>query len=64
MDKKKENRGSLISSIGVLFTIIGMTLLVMKSSALLYLSCTIIGVILAASGVVVMLKAGQLKKEK
>ena len=41
-----------------------MTLLVMKSSAILYLSCTIIGVILAASGVVVMLKAGQLKKEK
>ncbi|TVZ56232.1 hypothetical protein OD91_1512 [Lutibacter sp. Hel_I_33_5] len=64
MDKKKENRGSLISSIGGLFTIIGMTLLAMKSSVILYLSCTIIGVILAAYGVFVMLKAGQLKKEK
>ena len=56
MDKKKENNGSLISSIGVLFTIIGMTLLAMKSSAILYLSCTIIGLILAAYGVFLMLK--------
>ncbi|WP_339341498.1 hypothetical protein [uncultured Polaribacter sp.] len=56
MDKKKENNGSLISSIGVLFTIIGMTLLAMKTSAILYLSCTIIGLILAAYGVFLMLK--------
>jgi hypothetical protein len=56
MDKKKENSGSLISSIGGLFTIIGMTLLAMKSSAILYLSCTIIGLILAAYGVFLMLK--------
>ena len=62
MDKKKENNGSLISSIGVLFTIIGMTLLAMKSSAILYLSFTIIGAILAAYGVFIILKAGQLKK--
>ena len=56
MDKKKENNGSLISSIGVLFTIIGMTLLAMKTSAILYLSCTIIDLILAAYGVFLMLK--------
>ena len=56
MDKKKENKGSLISSIGGLFTIIGITLLAMKSSAILYLSCTIIGLILAAYGVFLMLK--------
>ena len=56
MDKKKENSGSLISSIGGLFTMIGMTLLAMKSSAILYLSCTIIGLILAAYGVFLMLK--------
>ena len=56
MDKKKENEGSLIWSIGELFTIIGMTLLAMKSSAILYLSCTIIGLILAAYGVFLMLK--------
>ena len=56
MDKKKENKGSLISSIGGFFTIIGMTLLAMKSSAILYLSCTIIGLILAAYGVFLMLK--------
>jgi hypothetical protein len=56
MNKKKENSGSLISSIGGLFTIIGMTLLAMKSSAILYLSCTIIGLILAAYGVFLMLK--------
>jgi hypothetical protein len=56
MDKKKENNGSLISSIGVLFTIIGMTLLAIKTSAILYLSCTIIGLILAAYGVFLMLK--------
>jgi hypothetical protein len=56
MDKKKENNGSLISSIGVLFTIIGMTLLAMKTSAILYLSCTIIGLILSAYGVFLMLK--------
>jgi hypothetical protein len=62
MDKKKENKGSLISSIGGFFTIIGMTLLVIKSSAILYLSFTIIGVILAAYGVFIILKAGQLKK--
>ena len=62
MNKKKENNGSLISSIGVLFTIIGMTLLAIKSSAILYLSFTIVGVILAAYGVLVILKAGQLKK--
>jgi hypothetical protein len=62
MDKKKENKGSLISSIGGFFTIIGMTLLAMKSSAILYLSFTIIGVILAAYGVFIILKAGQLKK--
>tara|TARA_B110001450_G_C17630223_1_gene484881 strand:+ start:593 stop:781 length:189 start_codon:yes stop_codon:yes gene_type:complete len=62
MIKKKENKGSLISSIGVFFTIIGMTLLAIKSSAILYLSFTIVGVILAAYGVLVILKAGQLKK--
>jgi hypothetical protein len=62
MDKKKENKGSLISSIGGLFTIIGMTFLAMKTSVILYLSCTIIGVILAAYGVFIMLKAGQLEK--
>jgi hypothetical protein len=56
MNKKKENRGSLMSSIGGLFTIIGMTLLAMKSPAILYLSCTIIGLILAAYGVFLMLK--------
>ena len=56
MAKKKENNGSLFSSIGGLFTIIGMTLLAMKSSAILYLSCTIIGLILAAYGVFLMLK--------
>ena len=56
MNKKKENNGSLISSIGGLFTIIGMTLLAMKTSAILYLSCTIIGLILAAYGVFLMLK--------
>jgi len=56
MDKKKENNGSLISSIGGLFTIIGMTLLAMKSSAILYLFCVIIGLILAAYGVFLMLK--------
>lgn len=64
MDKKKENKGSLISSIGGLFTIIGMTLLAIKSSATLYISFATIGVILAAYGVFVILKAGQLKKEK
>jgi hypothetical protein len=56
MDKKKANKGSLISSIGGFFTIIGMTLLAMKTSAILYLSCTIIGLILAAYGVFLMLK--------
>ncbi|QCX39557.1 hypothetical protein FF125_14320 [Aureibaculum algae] len=60
MDKKKENKGSLISSIGGLFTIIGMTLLTLKSSAIFYLSFTILGVVLAAYGVFVMLKAGQI----
>jgi len=39
-----------------------MTLLAMKTSVILYLSCTIIGVILAAYGVFLMLKAGQLEK--
>ena len=56
MAKKKENNGSLFSSIGGLFTIIGITLLAMKSSAILYLSCTIIGLILAGYGVFLMLK--------
>jgi hypothetical protein len=46
----------LISSIGGLFTIIGMTLLTIKSSAILYLSCAIIGLILATYGVFQMLK--------
>ena len=65
MDKKKENEGSLIWSIGELFTIIGMTLLAMKTSVILYLSFTIIGVILVTYRVFIMLKAGQLKnKEK
>ena len=63
MNKKKENNGSFISSIGGLFTIIGMTLLAMKSSAILYLSCAIVGVILAAYGVFVILRARQLKKD-
>jgi hypothetical protein len=57
MNKKKENKGSLISSIGGLFAIIGMTLFALKTSAILYLSCTIIGLILAAYGVFMMLKA-------
>ena len=64
MDKKKENKGSLISSIGVLFTIIGMTLLAIKSSAILYISFATIGMILTGYGVFVMIKDGQLKKEK
>ena len=46
------------------FTIIGMTLLVIKSSAILYISFTIIGVILATYGVFVILKARQLKKKR
>jgi hypothetical protein len=64
MDKKKGNNGSLISSIGGLFTIIGMTLLAMKSSAILYISFATIGMILTGYGVFVMIKDGQLKKEK
>ena len=56
MDKKKENKGSLISSIGGLFTIIGMTLLAIKSSIIIYLSFTIIGLILTGYGVFVMLR--------
>ena len=64
MDKKKENKGSLISSIGVLFTVIGMTLLAIKSSAILYISFATIGMILTGYGVFVMIKDGQLKKEK
>ena len=57
MDNKKENKESLISSIGGLFTVIGMTLFALKTSAILYLSFTIIGLILAAYGVFVILKA-------
>ena len=64
MDKKKGNNGSLISSIGGLFTIIGMTLLAIKSSAILYISFATIGMILTGYGVFVMINAGQLKKEK
>ena len=64
MDKKKGNNGSLISSIGGLFTIIGMTLLAIKSSAILYISFATIGMILTGYGVFVMIKDGQLKKEK
>ena len=42
-----------------------MTLLAMKTSVILYLSFTIIGVILVTYRVFIMLKAGQLKnKEK
>ena len=54
---KKENNGSLISSIGGLFTVIGMTLFALKTSTILYLPCTIIGLILATYGVFIMLKA-------
>ena len=57
MNKKRENSGSLISSIGGLFTIIGMILLAIKSSVMIYLSFTIIGVILTGYGVFIMLKA-------
>jgi hypothetical protein len=56
MAKKKENNGSLCSCIGGFVTRIGITLLAMQSSALVYLSCTIIGLILAAYGVFLMLK--------
>ena len=61
MDKNKENKGSLISSVGGLFTIIGMTLLTMESSAIWYLSFTILGVVFAAYGVFVMFKAGKIE---
>ena len=54
---KKENNGSLISSIGGLFTVIGMTLFALKTLVILYLPCTIIGLILATYGVFIMLKA-------
>ncbi|WP_233900509.1 hypothetical protein [Tenacibaculum piscium] len=57
MDIKKENKGTLISSIGGLFTIIGMILLVMKNPVTLYLSCAIIGLFLASYGVFLMLRA-------
>ncbi len=64
MDKKKENKGSLISSIGGLFTIIGLTFLTLDYPSIYSLSCTTIGVVLAAYGVFVMFNAGKVKKDE
>lgn len=64
MNKKRENKGSFISSVGGLFTIIGMTLLTIQSSAIWYLSFTVLGVIITAYGVFVMFKAGRIDNNK
>lgn len=50
MDKK--NRGLLFSIIGMVFTSIGMALLVLEKSAWLYLTSTVVGVLLALFGVI------------
>lgn len=52
----KVNKGSLISSLGGLSTIIGMTLLSMDSNKVAYLSFTLLGVVLGAYGLFVMVK--------
>ncbi|WP_350288408.1 hypothetical protein [uncultured Croceitalea sp.] len=50
MDKK--NRGLLFSIIGMVFTSIGMALLVLEKPVWLYLTSTVIGVLLALFGVI------------
>ncbi len=62
MNKKKENKGSILSGIGGLFTIAGIVLMVLKGSAMGYLTVIIIGVFLAAYGFMLTAKAG--KKEE
>ncbi|MDY7396449.1 hypothetical protein UMM65_14455 [Aureibaculum sp. 2210JD6-5] len=62
-DKKNDNKGIIISSLGALFTIFGTTLMSMKSSKILYLSCTFLGVILAAYGVFIMAKTTKSDKK-
>ncbi|GMN08988.1 hypothetical protein MTsPCn9_05560 [Croceitalea sp. MTPC9] len=49
---EKKNRGFLYSIIGMIFTSLGMGLLVMEKPGWSYLSCTIIGVLLALYGVI------------
>ena len=56
-NNKNENKGSLISSVGGLFIIIGIVSMTMKSSNLIIFSCLIIGIILAAYGVIAMGKS-------
>ena len=56
-NNKNENKGSLISSVGGLFIIIGIVSMTMKSSNLIIFSCLIIGIILAAYGIIVMGKS-------
>ena len=62
-NEKKVIKGSIISSVGGLFTVIGITSLSMDSSAIIYLSFTILGFILAAYGFFIMLKAQNIVKK-
>jgi len=56
-DKQHEYKGSLISSIGGLFTIAGLSCMTMGSSEIIYLSFMVIGVVLTFYGVFLMLKS-------
>jgi uncharacterized Tic20 family protein len=52
----KQLRGLMISVIGMLFTMIGMVLLAIKSATASYLSFTLLGALFATVGVVVLIR--------
>lgn len=55
-NNKNESKGSILSSVGGLFVIIGIVAMTMKSSNFIIFPSLIIGIILAAYGVVTMSK--------
>jgi|TARA_B110000908_G_C9799079_1_gene247847 uncharacterized membrane protein HdeD (DUF308 family) len=56
-NNKNENKGSILSSVGGLFIIIGIVAMTVKASNFIIFPCLIIGIIITAYGIISMGKS-------
>ena len=62
-NNKKENKGSILSSIGGLFIIIGIVSMTMESANFIIFPCLIIGIMITAYGIISMGKSKKTNEE-
>ena len=62
-NNKKENKGSILTSVGGLFTMIGIVSMTMKSSNFVIFPCLIIGIMITAYGIISMGKSKKTNDE-